>query len=107
MNKPAYTVVWNGVGDQRYLSTERDAVRVADPLKKRGAGSRDMQGLVLAALRAATEPIHAQGLAMITGCRVSTCRVIMARAVKRNVARRAGGTQEKTRHYQQMWVAVK
>lgn len=102
-----YTVVWNGVGDQRYLSTERDTVRVATPLEKRGAVARDMQGIVLAALRTATVPLSAHTLSDITGFGVKTCRVIMARAVQHGRALRAGRQREKTRHYQQTWVAVK
>ena len=99
-----YTVVWNGVGDQRYLSTERDTVRVAVPLEKRGAEARDMQGIVLAALRTATVPLSAHTLSDMTGFGVKTCRVIMARHGR---ALRAGRQREKTRHYQQTWVAIK
>lgn len=105
--KPEYTVVWNGLGDQRYLSVERDTPRAPIIPEKRGAGSRDMQGLVLAALRLATEPMSAYALSVQTGFGIKTCRVIMARAVQHGRALRAGRKQERTRHYQQTWVAVK
>ena len=102
-----YVVVWDGRGDNRYLFVERDTVRepvAAAP--KRRIQSLDMQGVVLTALRASTEPLSAYGLAVITGYHAKTCRVIMARAVHRGVAVRAGRRQETTRHYQQTWRAV-
>ena len=104
--KPEYTVVWNGLGHQRYLSVERDTPRAPVQPEKRGAGSRDMQGLVLAALRSATEPISAYALSQITGFGVKTCRVIMLRAVINGKAVKAGRRRETTRYYQQTWRAV-
>lgn len=101
-----YVVVWDGRGDNRYLFVERDVVREPVQPEKRGVASRDIQGIVLAALRASTEPLSAYGLAVITGYHAKTCRVIMARAVHRGVAVRAGRRQETTRHYQQTWRAV-
>lgn len=103
-----YVVVWDGRGDNRYLFVERDAVRepvAAAP--KRRIQSLDMQGVVLTALRASTEPLSAYGLSLLTGYHAKTCRVIMARAVQHGRALRAGRKQERTRHYQQTWVAVK
>lgn len=105
--KPEYTVVWNGLGHQRYLSVERDTPRAPVQPEKRGAGSRDMQGLVLAALRLATEPISAHGLSQITGFGVKTCRVIMLRAVINGIAVKAGRRRDgPANYYQQTWRAV-
>ena len=105
--KPEYTVVWNNLGDQPYLSVERDTPRAPVQPEKRGAGSRDMQGLVLAALRSATEPISAYALSQITGFGVKTCRVIMLRAVVNSKAVKAGRRRDgPANYYQQTWRAV-
>lgn len=103
-----YVVVWDGRGDNCYLSVERDVVRqpIIVPAEVRKVAARDIQGIVLSALRASVEPLSAHGLAAATGCHLKTCRVVMARAVRRGVAVRAGRRQETTRHYQQTWRAV-
>lgn len=101
-----YVVVWNGRGDDRYLFVQRDVVREPVQPEKRGVASRDIQGLVIAALRATNEPLSAHGLSQLTGFGVKTCRVIMARAVYRGVAVRSGRRREATRHYQQTWRAL-
>ena len=51
--KPEYTVVWNNLGDQRYLSVECDTPRAPVQPEKRGQRPEQLDALKTELIRAA------------------------------------------------------